>query len=479
MHRRTLLAVASSVLAGVTGCITDSGDTEARSVPNASSTDADDSSTAAKTDGPETDDAPAASVSVELQTVEYVVKSYQPSPDRGIDPDDVVHEDDVPAALREALYDARDGGFETDSVSGGMLSGLDEFRSHANGTLYPYVRLDGTRYEFDPSFPTFVAELGEETLDDYDADRLLPEDAQSDVESDAVRDFVRALTAQGTHLPRTEYRRSVVPDAVEGFLDEHDYLEDYNGVSRIRTEVRHADPPHTIEIRELTDEDRWGRPVIDESELDDDVLAFFEHALESDHREQVTSSPHRRHYFTDDVPESYFDVVGERGLPYFRLDGTVYSIAAGSPEYDSVPVSVSVDDGAPGREFTVTVSPAPENADATVEDSFTLTSRGALPSVLSVTHEGERHLLDSPDYDRSRWRDAPDDPDRDWRANNQVLETADPGNEFSATYAVPDELPRGTYVSRGEFNISWSLPDQTEGEYAGYPFELFITVGSS
>lgn len=476
MRRRALLAVVSGALAGAAGCTSTGNRTETPSPTE------DDGGTPAETDGPDTasEDESDAAVSVELQTVEYVVRTYQPSSGRGIDPDDVVPEDEVPAPLREALYDARDGGFETDSVSDELLSGVDEFRHHGPGSLKPYVELDGTSYEFKPSLPTFVAQLGDEKLDDYDEDRLLREDDHRDVESEAVDEFVTALTVQGTHIPRTEYRRSVVPQPVEAFLEQYDYVEDYHGVSRIQTDVRHADPPYSIDVRELTAEDMWGRTVIDESELDDDVLAFFERALESDHREQVSPSPRRSEYFTEDVPESYFDLVDEEdGLPYFRLDGTVYSIAAGKPVYDGIPVSVSVDDGDPGREFTLTVSPEPENADTEIENSFTLTARGALPSVLSVEHDGERHLLDSPGYDKSRWRDAPEDPERDWRASNEVLETAGPGDEFSATYTVPDDLPAGTYLSRGEFRISWSLPDQVPGEHASYPFELRITVEGS
>lgn len=490
MRRRALLTTVGCTVVGVAGCTggTDRTDTPRDESPTETdrptatggptTTDADGTETPGE---PETTDTPTADgpdgpIDVEFRQVEYVASAFPVSASRGIDPDHVVPEDEIPTALRDALLVAReDGRFETDSVSEDVLAAIDEFRGSHSGTLYPYVELDGSNYEFDHTTPTFVAELADEDLDEYDEDRLLPADERWDVEPEEVEAFVRTLTASGTHVPRAEYRRSILPDAVAEFIERYDYLEDHQGVSRIRTTVRHEDPPHAIEVTALTEADMWGRPVVDESELEDQLVAFFERVLESEHRAPTLPSTDRSLYYADDVPDSYSDLV-EDDAPYVRLDDTVYAFGAGQPVYDGVPVDLSIEEGDDRREFTVTVSPAPENADSAVQDNFTFTGPGALPTVLWVTHDDQRHLLDSPAYERAKWRPRDTSPDGDPLPINQVLETASPRDEIAATYAVPEALPAETYVSRGLFNISWSVPDQTEGRYAAYPFELLITV---
>ena len=461
MNRRTVVTVLGGSLAGIAGCLssTDSSQTPegaGGSSDGGSTTHQQSSDTQAETD---------ASFGVELRQVEYVVNAYEPSSGRGVNPDQIVPEEEVPDVLREALSDARAGGFETDSISEELLASIDEFRTYYSGVLKPYVELDDTTYEFEPTVPTFVAELEEETLEDYDEDRSLPADERRDLESRPVEEFVGALTARGPEIPRSEYRRSAVPDPVAEFLDEYDYLEDQYGVSRITTTVRHADPPYTITLQELTAEDMWGRPVVEETELDAELVAFFERVLESAHRKPALPSPNRWQYFTDEVPGSYADIADDyERPPYIRLDGTVYSFIVGQPLYERLPLSVTIEESDPaGRAFTLTVSPDPGKLDAEIEGPFTFTSRGALPSVLWVIHDGQRYLLDSPAYETSRWR-------------QEELESIHAGGELSATYTVPDSLPDGTYVSRGLFQLSWSIPDQTPGDHGAYPFELSITI---
>lgn len=461
MNRRALLATLGGSLVGVAGCTT-TPNTTPTPVGNGTPTDG------AVTDGKPPTDTPTEtdpSVSVELRRVEYVVNAYQPAASRGIDPDDLVPEEEIPDVLLEALDEARDGGFETESVSDALLAAVDQFRNPVTGELKPYVELDGTTYEFDPTVPTFVAELDEEILDDYDEDRLLRADNGRDLESESVRTFVRALAADGPQIPRSKYRRSVVPDAVTAFLDEYDYLEDQHGVSRITTTDRHADPPHTITLDELTAEDMWGRPVVEEADLDDELVTFFERVLDSEHRKPALPAPNRWQYFTEEVPDAYSDIADEyESPPYYRLDGTVYSIAVGRPRYERLPVSVSVEDAdATNRGFTLTASPAPERIDDEIEGPFTFTSRGALPSIHWILHDGERFLLNS---------------QLDGQPDHEALETIHTGEALSASYTVPDDLPAGRYVSRGQFGLSWSIPDQTPGGHGLFPFELLITIGA-
>lgn len=466
MDRRALLSAIGGSVAALSGCA--GADPGAGPAPNGT----DDGSAGADGEGSDGGDESGASLDVKLRTVPHVVTAYEPSPSRGIDPERVVPESEVPAALRDPLAEARGGRFETDDPSDALLAAVDEFRVYDRGELKPYVELDGTRYAFEPTLPTFTAALVDEEAEGYDEDRVLREAGRrDDLGSAAVETFVNALTAYGPNTARGEYRRCVRPEAVAAFLDEYDYLEDGRGVSRIRTTVENEDPPYAITARELAETDMWDRPVVDESALDDEVAAFFERALASPHREPALPTPGRSQLFADDVPDAYGDVAAEYDEPpYYRIDGTVYSVFVGEPRYDRLPVSVSV---APSedadRRFTLRVAPAPENADGDVEGPYTFTSRGALPSALWVVHEGERTELDIVETEGI---EGPPPT----RSDGEALESLDAGDEMAATYAVPAELPADTYVSRGLFGVSWNVPDQTPGEHGAYPFELDIAV---
>jgi len=466
MDRRALLSAIGGSVAALSGCA--GVDPGAGPTPNGT----DDGSAGADGEGSDGGDESAASLDVELRTVSHVVTAYEPSPSRGIDPERVVPESEVPAALRDPLAEARDGRFETDDPSDALLAAVDEFRVYDRGELRPYVELDGTRYAFDPRLPTFTAALADEEPEGYDEDRVLREAGRrGDLGSEAVERFVNALTAYGPNAARGEYRRCVRPDAVAAFLDEYDYLEDGRGVSRIETTVENEEPPYAITARELTERDMWDRPVVDESALDCEVVSLFERALASSHREPALTTPDRSQYFADDVPDAYEEFAAEyEDLPYYRIDGTVYSVFVGEPRYDRLPVSVSV---APSedanRQFTLRVAPAPENADGDAEGPYTFTSRGALPSALWVVHDGERTELDIVETEGI---EGP----RPSRSDGEALESIDAGDELAATYAVPEDLPAGTYVSRGLFHVSWGVPGQTPEEHGAYPFELSIAA---
>jgi|GEM_PF-2533544 hypothetical protein len=472
MDRRALLSVIGGSLVALSGCVEDDAgaDPTANGTGNGSAG-TDDGSTG--TDGePSDDDGTAEPLAVELRTVPHVVTAYEPSPSRGIDPDHVVPEGEIPAALREPLAEARDGRFETDDPDDALLAAIDEFRVYDRGELKPYVELDGTRYVFEPTLPTFTAELVDEEAEEYDEDRVFRESrGRDDLGSAAVETFVNALTAYGANVARGEYRRCIRPESVAAFLDEYDYLEDVLGVSRIETAVENEDPPYAITARELTEADMWDRPVIGASALDDEVVAFFERALASRHRAPALTSPDRSQYFTDEVPDAYEEFAAEyEDPPYYRIDGTVYDIRVGEPRYDRLPVSVSVAANEDAdREFALSVSPAPESAGGDVEGPYTFTSLGALPSALWVLHGGERRSLQIVDLE------GVEGP-RPKRTDGEALESLNAGEAIVATYAVPESLPAGSYVSRGLFGVSWGVPGQTPDERGMYPFELAIAV---
>ena len=269
----------------------------------------------------------------------------------------------------------------------------------------------------------------------------------------------------------------MLPDAVGAFLDEYEYIEDLHGIGRIETTYRNAEPPHTITLRELTDEDRWGEPVLTEAELDDELVAFFQQARASEHRWHTTKPDGPVVDYTDSVPAAYFDLVDEtESVPHIQLEETVYRIAVRQPAYDRIPVTISVDEHDAGaREFTIQISPAPESTETEIEDTITVSADGALPSVLWITDDTDRYLLDSPSYSTVNW-ESPDDSEATRRPTNEVQDTVTSDDEIAATYTVPEDLSSGTYHSWGEFRVSWNVPDRRPPVNRQYPFELQITI---
>jgi hypothetical protein len=417
-----------------------------------------------------------APLSVDPQTVQYLV-AISEARKRGVEANEITPEDEIPEPLRGVLSEARDDGFETNSVSESLLAAIDQFRTRYSGSLKPYVRLDGVDYEFDPSVPTTVVALTDKESSEYDTERLLGDTERGRIESDAVTEFVRTLTARGANSARSSYRRSVLPDAVGAFLDEYGYIEDLHGIGRIETTYRNAEPPHTITLRELTNEDRWGEPVVTDTELDDELVAFFEQARASEHRWYTTTPDGPVVDYTDSVPAAYFDLVDEtESVPHIQLGETVYRIAVRQPAYDRIPVTISVDEHDAGaREFTILISPAPEPTETEIEGTITVSADGVLPSILRITTDSDRYLLDSPSYSTVDWA-SPTDAEADRRPTNEVQDTVTSDDEIAATYTVPEGLSSGTYHSWGEFGVSWNVPYRGHPVNRVYPFKLQITI---
>jgi hypothetical protein len=478
MHRPALLALTATALAGAAGCNADGhGGTD--TTPTTEPTD----SPRPRTEADATP-TPRGSLQVELEHVKYGPMAYRVTESSGIAPDEIVPIEAVPSPFRAPLQAAVDGGYETDDVSKGMRAAIDEFRRYARTDIGPYVRIDGTSYEFDARVPTFVAWLADENAADPDPERVLGEDERR-FDSDAVDAFVRSLRARGTHVFRNEYRACVVPAGVGECLDQYDYITDYKATSPIRTERRNTEPPFTVEVRPLTDEDLWGRPIVDGADLAPEVRSFLRTVIDSDHRSPA-QLPNRSVYFADEVPSAALSLHDRWDeAQYYRIAGGVYGFGVGSSDYESVPVRVTVEehpaaDSNEAPAFTVTAIPDAEAANGPVatDGTFTFTGEGGLPSVLWVTHDGERIRLPSDAYERDKWRTVADAPSDDPRPVNEVLVVTDHGEPLAATYRIPDALPPGTYVSRGLFRVSWNIPGQTPGGHGSYPFRLRITLGA-
>lgn len=475
MRRRTLLALAGGALAGLAGCGRDAA-------PGA--TPATDPSAAT---GTPTTDAAANRPAVSMRTDRYYVQTFRARP-TGVDRDAVVPADEVAPPLREALaqaLDADDGTFRTDDPSTELLAGIDAFR--ILGRCYrfqPYVDLDGTAYAFDPSVPEFVATFVPDA-EDPDPERTAEYD-EIDPES-PVFDLVDTIAATTSHSCRDDYRISVVPEAVESFVAEYDYLRTGRTTGRIETERIDPGPPYAIGVRELTAADWWGRPVVEAAERSAGLRRFLREAVGSDRRKRAAAVRHSE-YRTDSVPDDYREVLGRDGVdddgdgqtPYVRVDGEVYDVRVTEPDRGRAPVVVETaaePPGPNGRErFSVTVTAVDRPP---IDDRFTVSSRGGLPSLLWLTTDDGTRLLDSPANETIEWREV----DGARRVDNVVTADmhpeglADTAASVEATYALPENVPPGTHVLWGYVGVSWQSSDpdrRREGE--PYPFQVVLDV---
>ena len=477
MRRRALLTAAGLTFTGLAGC-PDSGDP---TMPAPTDT-AEPTSTSTDNESPTETEEEESPLDVELQPVEYVVTADRWS--RGGWADDYATLNDVPDALRGPLEEALDGKFETDSVSEDLLAAIDTFRQAHYGTLKPYIEFENDVYGFNPTVPTFVAALEGETFEEYDESRVFDAEDQ-EPEDETVEAFVDRLAGLGQERPPKVYRQSLVPDSVEAFVEEYDYVQDVRGVFRLEMEFRDPGAPYTIEARQLSRGEMCGPHIIEESDIENELSAFLETAVQSDHRRMAFRVRDRRQYFTDTLPDSIEDITQGFGEPLVRVDGSVYRVDFEESSHGEVPVSATVEEetGTPPR-FTLTVTPDRETVDADVEGPIRISGDGGLPSVLWVTPEGDRYLLDSPAYEKDGWRKYGLD-EAEWRPVNYVGAHLGDGEEsdnvvpeVSATYTVPEELPEGTYVARGRFGVGWETPG--DSRHGGiYLFELRISMASN
>lgn len=468
MNRRHLLMLTAGGLAGTAGC-SSLGDPDSSSVSDPTG-----NQTPSEPNPPRVD--------VELETAQYLIYSYEhPPEDRAIDPDSIVPESDLPDPLQTALNGALDGGFETDEVSEALLTAIDQFRFH--GTSYrfePYVQLDKTPYAFDPDVPEFVAHL-ERDIDGADPARTVDHDALEQFE-EPVKEFVRTIGAFTPGSPYDEYRVSVLPPAVETFLDQYEYVGDPRGIGRIVTERIDPAPPYTIDLAELTIEDLWGRTVIEEESLDEELLRFLKTAVASERRAPL-HHPFRSEHRADRVPETYFDQFerpdGSHRNPYGKLDGTVYEFEITEIERSKLPVDVSVQAIPSDNKstFSVTITPSEAKSKPAMRGAADFETRGALPSVLWVETDADRYLLSSDRYDSIKWESSGGSRNDGEQIRNLDQASLSLNDELSATYRIPDSVPAGTYNVWGGVSVSWR-DARTDTQYPkmAYPFQIRTTI---
>jgi len=487
VRRRTLLALAGSAIAGLAGCAGDSDSGSTDGTP----TETPDGTPTATPDESADADSPAGGVSagvalstapylagaVPVDEVEYQREENTPQP-----------RSEFPATFADAVREAQDRGGELviEDPAEELLTALDRITKPRTNIRWsePVVRLEGAAYVVEPKLPVLEVRLDEERLEEADPDRTVSYEDEFDHE--AVESLVETIAWNGTpETARGSFKRSLVPDEVGAFLDSYEYVEDERGISPIVVERHNWEPPYTIELREFTAEDRWGREIHSAQSLDADLRQFLETVVASG--TGFASPP----FVTDDVPASYFETLapdrgGER--PLVRVDGTVYRVNVSEGAHETLPITVTAESAEPTADglarfgLTVEVTDDKPGVDVAPGEPVALHSGIGLPSALWVEHGGEYHLLNSDRYEvpvasedgGKSWSLAVDHPGVEEVAVSEELSV---GDELAATYVVPGTVPAGSYTLAGSFGALWQAnPDDHNRTDGAYPFEVELTL---
>jgi len=492
-----LLTLAGSVLAGLAGC-TGASDSDSNGTPTPTAdgtpTPTPEETSAATPDGA-TDESSEETVNgwtaaVDISQASYVVgagpaESHSGLSRREQEPKPI---ETLPEPIADALEEAQEGGFETDKPDESLLAAIDEIRLHPHHHVSELnIQIDDTAYVADLQLPELEVKLDDETLEEYDDERAFGEDDSADDED--VSKLLHQVAPPGSpQLTRMPYIRAQVPAEIEAFLESYDYVEDYRGVSPIVVERHNWDPPYTIELREFTDEDRWGQEIHDADEPEDDLRQFIEAVLESGGG--IESPP----FVTDDVPASYFETVpveSEGGVssPLFRIDDTVYYVNVSEASHEIMPITVTAETVEPTEDglarFSLTVEVTDQKPDVTVEtdEPVRVRSRVGLPTPLWISDDGEYHLLYS---DRYEVPVVSDGDDASWslpagfqdRYETAVGQDMSVGETLTGTYIVPETVPEGPYTLAARLTASWYQDTDDCSTIRGiYPFtvELILT----
>lgn len=465
MHRRRFLSVAVGAFAGAAGC-----SSVVEPTTDAAPTTAEPATATSPTMTIEVDDG----LGVTIETSRYLVRSFaQDREQRAIERDDITPLGEITDPLRSALEAAVEGHFVTDAVGTDLLAAIDRFRHHGAGYRFePYFSVNGTPYAFDPTVPVFVAEL-ELDVEDPDPDRTVTQD-DLDRLADPAATFVRTLGAYGTMVARDEYRISVVPPSVEALLERYDYVRDPSGVGRIVTRRLDPGPPYMIRADELTDDELWGRPVLQPEALPTDLRRFVRTVVASDRRTLVYPAS-RTEYRTDDLPAGYHEQLGrDQGPgsgPYVELDGTMYAFRVTDVRREHVPLEVSV--ASAGRDaFELTVVPSEAGPKPAVDGPVEVAGTWSVPGPLWVQAGGERHRLDLVE---TVVRGPGDDEARSVGDDETASIPVD--GELVAAYAVPPAVPPGTYRAWGLVRVDWVAAESGRASPTWpFPFQVVLTV---
>ncbi len=459
MNRRTVLATAG--IAAFAGCLSEfEGD------PSESEADDGDDD---RTPVPSTFEAT-------LSFPEYIlsVDSRPAESARESDRTDGTDLDEPAATAVETAIE--DGEYETDEADDSLLEGLFGLQ---------YVDHEGTVYDIAYTMPEYVLSGHDVPESEVDHDRTI---ASGDDTIRAIgpdnRETASAVTTvlaseRDGEASDREYRAPVLDDHLAEFLEEYEYVAypgdgqngpEPEGYVELELDYRDPGPPYTITATELTDEQRYGRTVVD-------IETYPEPTAEA-----LRAAADRQPLRTDERPDGIDDVLDTDA--YVRIDGDVYAVDLTTVDHDETPVALEITDVDPDdRSFTLELSADSEPAVLFGGAPAPFGLLGAYPVV-----DGE---IDTSDGRKILWSDSYD------KSDHVHVGERDSGLEIGVndigitTELDPDDPKRETYELRerwgfeaGHYRLEDGLSieqgsdrEETSGfDTEPYPFVVSLAV---
>ncbi len=413
-------------------------------------------------------------VSVDVTRESYLAKAWTLPQDR-FPKDDAVPLADLDEPIRDAVSTAIDSPpYTTRDASRALLDGIDDIGP---------VTDDGTVWVVEHTFPTVTVRLDTDISENEPVeDRTVAYGSDVVQSNDAIEDVVSTIAPHGVETKPRPYETVRLDSSVRDFLDRYDYIEAPAGVGEIIVSRTRRSPPHTVRVREATDEELYGRRIREAADYGPPTRDFIDRVLASDRKTPGNYQDRIRTLYPDDVPRQFARDL-DRGSNYVRLNDEVYGFDTRHVHWDDLPV-----------EFNAIVADENAGRDGHVDIKLSVRNPGTVTIQLQMTGLAPFGVLWAygPGGERVLWNDAYE------QTEDVVIETGSvvpeyhmeldlrPGQTESATYRLGHDhlgadgsFRSGTYETLGTIWAKWPTYDGAE-EYDWrsqlFPYTLTIEV---
>lgn len=460
--RRQFLVCSGSIsLSAFTGCqtATDAGESDASSATSSPGTDS--ASTAGSGSAP----------GLRFERESYWLHGTKLPPGIVGFPDDEVDtlsdlDGPTKAAVKTALTDGR---YATTQPPEALLGSVDDVT---------FVEYQGTYYSISHTFPTYTIRLDTSVPEaTAPSERIAELDSDTVEANEAVQDAIYTVTPHGMHHAGEPYTTTQLPAALRTFLDEYDYVKSSAAFGELVLTQTERPSPYSVTATEATDEQLYGRPVLEFESFSATAQQLIERTLADERTTPLNHDEAAHSIFPDDIPDR-FDRRLDRESYFVRVDGTIYGFDARHLHWEDHPfeISTAVTDDTDDESLAhITLAARNTGSRAAQFEMPGITPFGIL---WAYGPSGE-HVLWNPEY---RATEDVSVEDGAVAPESHVTTEIGPGQTTETTYHFGRET---THVESGEYTIpgfiwvKWPTePDQEKYDWRPeiYPYTLTYTV---
>lgn len=454
-RRQFLAAATGGVMTGIAGCGTATDRSTTGSTPT---TGADATQTTAGD--------PA--VQARLEREAYWLRGVDlPASIAGLPEEDIVALPDLDQPTRDAVATAiTDGRFATSDPSTALLDGIDDVT---------FVEYRGTYYDISHTFPTFTLRFDEVAPASAPDDRTVELDSEVVESDEMIEEAIYTVAPFGTHNPIRPYTTTRLSDPLREFLARYDYVRSGDMVGELVLSTTERTPPHTVTATEATDEQLYGRPVLEYDSFTPKSRDLIRRTLDDERKTPLSHQDTHHSIFPSDIPDR-LDRRLDHESYFVRVDGTIFGFSARHLHWEDLPVEIAataIDDS---------VEDSPARIELRAKNTGTRSVELAMPGiapfgVLVAYGPGGEHYLWTPEYDRSDVVRKYGDPVPETRDEFTLGE----GNRVATTY----QFGRDGRVEPGEYQVPgfvWArwptAPGQERHDWRSeiFPYTLTLAV---